>query len=85
VKGGDKVIKYPEELKQDEMLKNLERLQAKKLKRREAEIKIMKEKGGNVLEDKMYFIGKDGLYVNQAGKNSWGKISEGVTKKEVDE
>ena len=44
------MIKYPEELKQDEMLKNLERLQAK-LKRREAEIKIMKEKGGDVKKD----------------------------------
>ena len=78
------MIKYPEEIRKDDILRNLERLQVK-LKRREAEIKIMKEKGGNVLEDKMYFIGKDGLYVNQAGKNSWGKISEGVTKKEVDE
>jgi len=43
------MIKYPEEIKQDEMLKNLERLETK-LKRREREIKIMKEKGGDVKE-----------------------------------
>ena len=43
-------IKYPEELKQDEILKNLERLEAK-LKRREAEIKIMKEKDGDIKSD----------------------------------
>lgn len=43
------MIKYPEEIKQDEMLKNLERLETK-LKRREREIKIMKEKGEDVKE-----------------------------------
>jgi len=40
------MIKYPEELRRDDLLRNLERLQAK-LKRREAEIKIIKEKGEN--------------------------------------
>ena len=78
-------IKYPEEIVQDEMLKNLERLQAK-LRRREGKAKLSSkinvETSTDAPRDKVFFM-KDGNLYSGDGSGEWERLNEDY-KKEVD-
>jgi len=71
------MIKYPEEIKQAEILKNLERLEAK-LRRRKGKAKAMEkcETSTDAPKDKIFFMDKDCLYVNKTDRDEWEKLSE---------
>jgi len=77
-------IKYPEEISRDEVLKNLERLQAK-LRRREGEIKssskVKVETSTAAPKDKVFFMKGGNLYVGD-GSGEWEKLNEDIKKEE---
>ena len=77
-------IKYPEEISRDEMLKNLERLQAK-LRRREGKAKpsgkIKIETSTGVPRDKVFFMKDGNLYAGD-GSFEWEKLNEDFKKEE---
>jgi len=77
-------IKYPEEISQDEVLKNLDRLQAK-LRRREGKAKpsrkINIETSTGALKDKVFFMKDGNLYVGD-GSGEWEKLNEDIKKEE---
>ena len=78
-------IKYPEEISRDEMLKALERLQAK-LRRREGKAKpsgkVNIETSTGAPKDKVFFMKDGNLYVGD-GSGEWEKLNEDIKKEEI--